>query len=393
MIRQHEILVKLSRREATAEEQEVFRQWLQTLSPGQLEAVLDEYGNIIADMPEVREVHNPELLTAIHAAIDHEPTRRILPMRWIWAAAAVLLLAVSLIVLQTNTATRSTKSTQQVADLPPGKSGAILTLTNGTQLVLDSLGNGIIARDGGSETVLHDGKLIYNVRSNNSQEIGFNEMTTPKGRNFRVELPDGTVVWLNAASSIRYPTAFTGDKREVTIKGEAYFEVMKNARMPFVVHVDNRADIEVLGTHFNVEAYDNMATIKTTLLEGSVKVGSRPRQESGAAGNTASQQSAILKPGQQAQVEEGVQVVNNIDTSKVMAWKNGLFNFEDATLKEVMKQLERWYDIEVVYEKGVPDIVFGGEMTKNISLAGLLLILEKSDIHFRLEGRTLVVLP
>jgi transmembrane sensor len=376
MINQHEILVKLSRREATAEEQEAFRQWVQTLPQAELEALLNEYGEIIAALPAVHEAHDPALLAAIHAAIENEPQRRVISLKWIWAAAAVLVLAVSIIVLQTNTTTQSTNSTQQVADLPPGKSGAILTLTNGTRLVLDSLGNGIIARDGGSETVLHDGKLIYNVRSDNPQEIGYNEMTTPKGRNFRVELPDGTVVWLNAASSIRYPTAFTGDKREVTIKGEAYFEVMKNARMPFVVHVANRADIEVLGTHFNVEAYDNNTSLATTLLEGSVSVNG-----------------TVIKPGQQARVEEGVRVVNNVDTSQVMAWKNGLFNFEGATLPEVMKQLERWYDIEVAYEKGVPDIVFGGEMTKNISLAGLLLVLEKSDIHFRLEGRKLVVLP
>jgi transmembrane sensor len=140
--------------------------------------------------------------------------------------------------------------------------------------------------------------------------------------------------------------------------------------------VNNKANIEVLGTHFNVDAYENNSTLSTTLLEGSVKVNG-----------------TVIKPGQQAQVEDVVRVVNDVDTGKVMAWKNGLFNFEGARLNEVMKQLERWYDIEVVYEKGIPDIVFGGEMTKNISLAGLLLILEKSDIHFRLEGRKLVVLP
>jgi transmembrane sensor len=388
MINQHEILVKLSRREATAEEQEAFRQWVQTLPQPALEALLNEYGDIIAALPDVREAHNPALLTAIHAAIDNEPQRRVIPMKWMWAAAAVLILAVSIIVLQTNTATQSTKSTQQVADLPPGKSGAILTLTDGTQLVLDSLGNGIIARDGGSETILHDGKLIYNVRSNNSQEIGYNEMTTPKGRNFRVELPDGTVVWLNAASSIRYPTAFIGDKREVTIKGEAYFEVMKNTRIPFVVHVDNRADIEVLGTHFNINAYSDEDAIRTTLLEGKVKVS---RTDS----RLSTPDSRLLKPGEQALLTTNnkLQTTNNIDLEQVMAWKNGLFNFEGATLKDIMKQLERWYDIEVVYEKGIPDRVFGGEMTKNISLAGLLLILERTNIHFRLEGRKLVVLP
>lgn len=387
MIDQHEILVKLSRREATVEEQEAFSQWLQSLTPAQWEALLDEYGDIIAAIPDVREAHNPELLRSIHAAIDNEPQRRVIPMKWVWAAAAVLILAVSIIVLQTNTVTRSTNRTEQQADLPPGKSGAILTLTNGAQLVLDSLGNGIIARDGGSETVLHDGKLIYNVRSNNSQEIGYNEMTTPKGRNFRVELPDGTLVWLNAASSIRFPTAFTGNKREVTIKGEAYFEVMKNPNIPFVVHVDNRADIEVLGTHFNINAYSDEPVIKTTLLEGKVKVTSATGPDK------SREQSATLSPGQQSLLTASAMQLVQPDLEQVMAWKNGLFNFEGATLNEVMKQLERWYDIEVVYEKGIPDIVFGGEMTKNISLAGLLLVLEKSDIHFRIEGRKLVVLP
>lgn len=390
MINQHEILVKLSRREATADEQEAFRQWAQTLPPAELEALLNEYGDIIAELPDVREAHNPELLTAIHAAIDNEPRRRVIPMKWIGtAAAAVIILAVSIVVLQTNITTRAAKKTEQVADLPPGKSGAILTLTNGDQLVLDSLGNGIIARDGGSETVLHDGKLIYNVRSGNSGEIGYNEMTTPKGRNFRVELPDGTLVWLNAASSIRYPTAFTDDKREVTIKGEAYFEVMKNPNMPFIVHVDNRADIEVLGTHFNINAYSDETVIKTTLLEGAVRLTRNPEP------GTQNAESVTLKPGEQGLLTANnkLQTTNKIDLEQVMAWKNGLFNFEGAALSEVMKQLERWYDIEVVYEKGIPDIAFGGEMTKNISLAGLLLVLEKSDIHFKIEGRKLVVLP
>jgi transmembrane sensor len=173
----------------------------------------------------------------------------------------------------------------------------------------------------------------------------------------------------------------------VTMTGEAYFEVASlpltpsggggtKGRMPFIVDVDGKAEVEVLGTHFNVDAYDNNTALSTTLLEGLVKVN----------GTT-------ITPGQQARITNVLKVVNNADTEKVMAWKNGLFNFEGATLEEVMKQLERWYDIEVVYEKGVPDIEFGGEMTKNISLKGLLLVLEKSDIHFRLEGRRLIVLP
>jgi transmembrane sensor len=152
--------------------------------------------------------------------------------------------------------------------------------------------------------------------------------------------------------------------------------VAKNAKMPFVVKANDKADIEVLGTHFNVDAYSNNTSLSTTLIEGSIKVNG-----------------VFIKPGQQARITDKVDIVNNADTNKVMAWKNGLFNFEGATLDEVMKQLERWYDIDVVYEKGIPDIKFGGEMTKNISLNGLLFMLETSDIHFRLQGRKLIVLP
>jgi ferric-dicitrate binding protein FerR (iron transport regulator) len=385
MTNQHEILVKLSRREASPEEQQAFRQWVLTLSPEELESLLDKHFEIAKDIG-VPLSPDAGLLVAVHAAIDREEEtpaittkRRTIPIRWMSAAACILIAVISTVLLmqpQTPADKKAGGNRQKIADILPGSSGAILTLTNGSQIVLDSMGDGPVAKDGSAETVLHNGKLIYNVNNAGAEKVGYNIMTTPKGRQFRVALPDGTVVWLNAASSLQYPTAFIGDKREVSLKGEAYFEVAKNKTMPFVVHAKNNTVIEVLGTDFDVDAYDNNSTLDATLLTGSIKVNG-----------------TLLRPGQQAQVDNAVRVVDAIDTGKVMAWKNGLFNFEGATLSQVMKQLERWYDIEVVYENGIPDIVFGGEMTKNISLSGLLLILEKSDIHYRLEGRKLIILP
>jgi len=192
-------------------------------------------------------------------------------------------------------------------------------------------------------------------------------------------LPDGTQVWLNAASSITYPVAFTGKQRNVKISREAYFEVMQDKEKPFVVEVDGGMPVEVLGTHFNVNSYTDEGAVKTTLLEGSVRVG----------------QGVVLKPGQQVWADgQRLSVRSNINMDKVMAWKNGLFNFEDASLQEVMRQLERWYDITVVYEGRIPDIQFEGEISRNINLSNLLRVLARAEVKFRLEeGRRLVVLP
>lgn len=311
------------------------------------------------------------------------PSRPVFHVRkWFWAAAAALLL-LSLGIyrwtaIQKKELAAGNKSAP--AMITPGKNGAILTLADGKQVVLDSLGNGVIADQNGSKAALKNGQLTYHPTGNASGGIVYNIMSTPKGRQFNMVLPDGTGVWLNAASSIRYPTVFTGRERNVTITGEAYFEVAANAGMPFRVNVNNLAEIEVLGTHFNINAYDNEKTLNTTLLEGSVKIRAKGRN-------------VLLKPGQQAQVAADIKVIDDADINKTIAWKNGLFNFNDATLEEVMKQLERWYDIDVVYEKGIPDIHFGGGMSKNIPLSDLLMILEKSKVHFHIEGRKLTVLP
>ncbi|WP_436484312.1 FecR domain-containing protein [Chitinophaga sp. ARDCPP14] len=303
--------------------------------------------------------------------------------RWGWAAAAALLLAGSTYLLVMNKKDQSPTIASRVADITPGSQGAILTLADGRQVVLDSLTSGVVAQQNGSSIVLSDGKLKYDPSGEAVSDIQYNKMTTPKGRQFQLTLPDGTKVWLNAASSIRYPTAFAGKERKVEIYGEACFEVAKDANKPFRVNVNNKASIEVLGTLFNVNAYENEKTINTTLLDGSVKVINEPA-------------SVILKPGQQAQISNTpggkIAIVNKPDIEKIMAWKSGLFNFEGANLEEVMRQLERWYNIDVVYENGIPDIQFMGEMSRQISLTDLLEILRRTEVDFRVEGRKLIVL-
>jgi len=322
------------------------------------------------------------LMTKIHSG-SVTPVRRIRSFRkWGWAAAVFLIIGSGAYFWFTyrnppQSLANSSKSSQN--DVAPGGNKAVLILSDGTTITLDSAANGAIARQGNSSIVkLANGRISYNPKGAATDEVMMNTMRTPRGGQFQLTLPDGTGVWLNAASSITYPAAFTGVEREVKITGEAYFEVAKNTNQPFVVDVDGRSSIEVLGTHFNVNSYTDENSIKTTLLEGSVKIGA-----------------AILRPGQQAQLrQQRLSVINNADMDKVMAWKNGLFNFEDASLEEVMRQLGRWYDVEVVYEKGIPNIQFEGEISRNIKLSDLLKVLARAEVKFRIEeGRRLIVLP
>ena len=302
--------------------------------------------------------------------------------RWGWAAAAVLFLGAGAWYWAAQERTVHPHVAAAPAEIPPGREGAILTLSDGRKVVLDSLANGVIAQQHGTDVVLSNGQLTYNDAGSDASATAYNTMTTPRGRQFRVTLPDGTKAWLNAASSVRYPVAFTGSERKVDITGEVYFEVAKDASKPFLVNAADKAAITVLGTSFNVNAYGNEKNIIATLLTGAVKVSAPGSNE------------PVLRPGQQASVSRSggkVQVLDaNLD--KTMAWKNGLFNFEGASIEDVMRQLERWYDISVVYENGIPDITFLGEINRQIALPDLLEILRRTDVGFRIEGRTLIVL-
>jgi ferric-dicitrate binding protein FerR (iron transport regulator) len=266
-------------------------------------------------------------------------------------------------------------------DVNPGGNKAVLTLADGSTIILDDAKNGAIAQQGNTKVVKIDGKLNYTVSEMSTQQTVFNTISTPRGGQYQVELPDGSKVWLNSVSSLRFPTFFNGKQRRVEITGEAYFEVAKNQAMPFIVIV-NGAEIEVLGTHFNVNAYSDESTIRTTLLEGSVKFAKD--------GNF-----AILKPGQQSQLSLNGQLktINDVEIEKVVAWKNGFFHFEASDFKTLSKQLARWYDVEVVYDKEIDDL-FYAKVPRSTKLSDLLKALSLTGkINFKIEGKKIIVLP
>jgi ferric-dicitrate binding protein FerR (iron transport regulator) len=352
-------------------------------------ALADRIGNsklLLADLSE-RYALNSDMAWKRVAArtVEKEtaslkaPVRRINVIRRWWGAAAILLLAgigtYFFTTIQKDKAPSIVEN--RSADIPAGKDGAVLTLADGSQVSLDSVQNATIALQGGVTAKVVDGTLIYEGTGN---EAVYNTVSTPKGRKYRVILPDGTIAWLNAASNIRYPSAFSGAERKVELKGEAYFEVAKNNKKPFRVTINEKAEVQVLGTSFNIKAYDNEPVVRTTLLEGSVRVRNGKEEK-------------VLRPGEQARMGAGIELSKEVDIDQVMAWKNGLFNFDGAGIEEIMKQLERWYDIEVIYENGIPATTFFGKISARNSLQKVLSILEKSEVKFRLEnGRQLVIL-
>lgn len=307
--------------------------------------------------------------------------------RWGWAAAVVLLLGSAAYLLnhyQQQPAIRMAGTTTANADALPGSNGAILTLADGSKVVLDSAGNGVVSTQGNTRVVLKHNGLQYTPGSSTATTV-YNTITTPNGKQFQVVLPDGTRVWLNAGSMLQFPVAFTGSERVVELTGEAYFEVAQQASRPFKLKVRKQLEVAVLGTGFNVSAYTNEQNIATTLIEGAVRV-SLTHEET---------RPVILKPGQQVRWENHQLTINpDAHIESTIAWKNGLFNFEGMGLREMMRQLERWYNLEVVYEGNVPDVRFFGEMSRSLKLSDVLAGLENAEVHFRLEaGRRLIVMP
>ncbi|ATL49071.1 iron dicitrate transport regulator FecR [Chitinophaga caeni] len=321
--------------------------------------------------------------------------RKLLPRYW-KAAAVIALLALGGLYynwLQQKQPIQPIARAVPVTDIDPAHQGAILTLSDGSEIVLDSAKKGILAAQNGVNVVLDSGQLSYNPTANTENAISYNMVNTPKGRQFSLQLPDGSKVWLNAASSIKYPTSFNGNQRLVVLSGEAYFEVAKNSKMPFRVNINNKVTVDVLGTSFNINAYGDNGSINTTLITGAVAIQRASKLQSSA------NKRFVLKPGQAAQVpllqsSSGININYNADIRKALAWKNGAFNLEGASLKDVMKEVERWYNIEVVYEDGnVPDIYFTGEMSRNVKLSSFLKALKEWQINYRLEGNRLTILP
>jgi hypothetical protein len=266
-----------------------------------------------------------------------------------------------------------------INDAPPGSQGAYLTLGNGQKILLDSQSRGEIAKQGNTTISIKDGRLIYDAGTT-GPEIYYNTMSTPKGRHYQLTLPDGSEVWLNAASSITYPTAFSASERKVTITGEAYFEVAKDKTRPFRVNVNDQTEVEVLGTHFNINAYADEGTIRTTLLEGSVKVIGNGKQ-------------AVISPGQQVISGTQFSIIKNADVAQATAWRTGYFNFNNTDIRLVIKQLERWYDVDVAFEGTLKPKLIYGKMQRDLYLSQVLDILKKLGVKYRLEGKKLTIIP
>jgi len=351
-----------------------------------------------------------------HPAFQTAVRRRLWPRRM--AAAAMLILVAGtcaylyLTLKPPHKIARTPAGIKQ--DVSPGGNKALLTLADGSIIVLDSSHNGALGQQGTTKLIkLDSGRLAYQIAASDERraagdglqatghglratsEVFYNSITTPRGGQYQVVLPDGTKVWLNASSSLRFPTAFNGDRREVDLAGEAYFEVAKE-KIPFNVHIYSSATsmaagngrhpahtIEVLGTHFNVNAYDDEAALEATLLEGSIRL------EKG-------NELVLLRPGQQAisaRAGGAIRVIPDADVDAAIAWKNGYFQFDGAGIATVMRQLSRWYDVDVSYEGPVTERQFAGQMPRGVNLSEVLRILEESNVHFRIEGKKLVVMP
>ncbi|QNK64772.1 FecR domain-containing protein [Pedobacter sp. PAMC26386] len=325
-----------------------------------------------------------ESLTDLINQIQKRKERRFWPAMKI-AASLIFVLAAGTSYLLFNKKTEQHEQVQRKnisKDLLPGGNKAVLTLDDGQTIVLNGTKNGTLASQG--DKIIDktaEGQIAYSGSADFAKASRklYNTVTTPRGGSYQLILSDGTKVWLNAASSIKYPVAFSGTERRVEISGEAYFEVAHHKNTPFRV-VSEKQTVEVLGTHFNINAYDNEEEVKTTLLKGSVKVLSKDN-------NT------ILKPGEQAQLNNGVFHKSEVDIEDEIAWKNGFFNFKDASIETVMRQLSRWYDVDVKYEGKIPAREFTGEIPRNINATQLQEILNFKHIHFRISGRTIIVTP
>ncbi|SEV96583.1 FecR family protein [Chitinophaga sp. YR573] len=377
--------------------------------PSRIQDLLDRYVNKSCTREELEELFSyigdernrevlqyfmEELYQADHTAPDLDfneiyaqilapaPAARagIFSLRRMAAAAIVLLLAGSAYFFLQRKAPEKGIVAVQETDIAPGVNKAVLTLSDGSTVTLDSAGNQVISQ--GHTTIRkQNGQLLYAAQGDGAG-VHYNKLTTPRGGQFKLVLPDGTKVWLNSASTLRYPTTFTGEQRIVELEGQGYFEVAKNALQPFRVMVGNM-EVQVLGTDFDVMAYPDETTVNTTLLAGSVRV-----KEGSAL--------QLLQPGQQAVLDNqrhGI-TVRTADLKKVTAWKNGLFVFNNMALPAILREVARWYDVDIVYAAKPSEELYGGGIGRNLNLSGVLDLLEGNGYnHFRIEGRKVIVLP
>ena len=383
------LLEAYSSRKATQEEEQELFAWL---AKGEDQPIKRHVEELISHyspnelVPSVDWEHLYQKILEEKNARDIQPaSRQIAWIRWAAAAAVLLLFGAGYYFFTLYKVPKKVAVIQQPKKndiAPPNTVNAVLTLNNGQKIILDSTGNGILAMQGAVNVIkMADGQIAYQGTSNDKE---YNTLNNPRGSKvISLVLADSSRVWLNAASSLRYPTAFTGNERKVEVTGEAYFEVTHNEAMPFVVS-NEKTTVRVLGTRFNVNAYDDESSVNVTLLQGSVSLTTINKK-----------QPTIVRPGEQARIDESgrVELSDKVDLEEVMAWKNGLFSYKSADIGAIMRQISRWYNVDVVFEKPVHE-KFYAEAPRNTSVSVLLKMLEATKaVHFKIGEKTISVMP
>jgi transmembrane sensor len=318
-----------------------------------------------------------------HRVKTHQP--RVRKIYRLTAIAASLLLLVTSGIVLNDLLKKQPPPKAVTAPIVPGREQAVLTLANGQKIILDAQKPGTIYSQYGVAVSKNDqGQLVYTIAAPHDvdDKTAYNSIETPRGGRYQVKLPDGTAIWLNAATKLTYPIRFSATERRVELSGEAYFEVAPNKQHPFTV-ISGNQEIQVLGTHFNAYAYPDENALKTTLLEGRVRIN-----------NAQTGRYSMLIPGQQASLDHttGNIQVNNVNTNHAIAWKNGYFLFDDMDIKSIMKVISRWYDVDVIYGDVDQHETFGGSFSKDAALSEILQNLQSiGKVHFKITHRTIIV--
>lgn len=364
----------------TPEEKQIIETWFHHLGE-----------NEISDFTEDELVASRERLHTNMLELTRSSNPVLVWKRYLSAAAILIFVSFStFFFLKEQTSIVTKDPGNAINEIRPGNNKAVLTLADGKKITLNDFGNGEIAEQQGIKVIKSaDGQLIYTLSNPKdfSNSTLYNTIETPMGGQYQVNLPDGSRAWLNSGSYLRYPIKFSGKERKIEISGEVYFEVAKMEGIPFKVQAGEQT-IEVLGTHFNVMAYTDEASINTTLVEGSVKV-------------TNGKKSTIIIPGQQSRLKNGEFEVLSVDIDEAIAWKNGFFVFKNENLESMMRKISRWYDVEVVYQGNIVDKSFGGKISRSRNISEVLKILESTgSVHFEVipgssesNERRVIVMP